>query len=375
MKTPKKILIPLALASVMSVQTYALSIDSVADKVVGGIFDSIDEKFNGLFKESLSLIETCYDADVDLNLDNLDVCEIAGELDKIQINVCSLIGGSGTKNVRPINGVQRLCNNKAREFKDYVSKTASDAVEYSVLDSENLDFASKLPSGKTMREFLKGWDINEIFKDDSPTNVVANYLKNGNMKAVALFMEYAKLNNKEVSQLKIEDLQAPANLEEYKKGVVESTKTHKSFLDSTNLNNITSLAKAKMQGVSDKSSAGSEVVKGYKKEFDLAKNAEIAYTLANADYQKIAIPTQEYVSSLRIDLQPEAIAQIRKQQAYESATINKITEKWERKYSLAKLLADKEAILAQSFDEQSAKSEIEQIIASASSSGTSGILP
>lgn len=84
--------------------------------------------------------------------------------------------------------------------------------------------------------------------------------------------------------------------------------------------------------------------------------------MATSDYKKIAIPTQDYVKLLRKDLQPGAIAQIRRQQAQEVALISQIEEKWERKYNLAKLLIDKEVILSQTFDEKKAREEANRIV-------------
>ena len=348
--------------SLFGVNANAIDLDSVVDKALGSATKALDKKFNNLFSDSLSLGQTCYNIDKDLNLNNLDVCQIAGELDNLNVNVCSLIGGQGNKNVYPISGAKSLCNNKAREFEDIISGTINDTIENSAINAENLDFNNKLSNGKTLKEHYKSWDLNNILKDDS---VISN------TKAISVFMDYSKIIKKNIKDIKVEDLKAPATMEDYRRGVIENANSYKNFLKSTNLNSVSSLAKSKMQNNEDKAKSAKEVVEGVKKEFDLAKNAEIAYTLANSNYKKIPIPTQEYVKSLRIDLQPEAIAEIRKQQAYESAITNQITEKWERKYTLAKLLADKEAILAQEFDEEEAKAEIEQIVASAGGSGSS----
>lgn len=366
----QKLFSALILTSLLHTSSYALSLNDTINEVQGGInsvkdsltsLKTLDKQFDGLFNESLSLVGACFD--VGINLNNLDICSIAGELDNLKINTCSIFGSKKNKNIYPISGAQSFCNAKTSAFNNYISKTLNDTIEYSSLDAQNLDFNTKLQNGQTLKEYFNAWDMDNILKNDSPSNVVTNYVKDSNTKATLLFMDYAKTSNKDISQLKIEDVSAPATLEDYKKGVFENANINKRFLDSTDINNISSLTKAKMQTMSDKSKAASEVIQGYKKEFDLAKNNEIAYTLANSDYQKIAIPTQEFVSKLRKDLQPEAIYQIRKQQAYESAVINQITEKWQRKYALAQLIVDKEAILAQSFDEENAKAQIESLIA------------
>lgn len=367
----QKLFSTLILTSLLHTSSYALSLNDAINEIHGGInnvkdsltsLKTLDKQFDGLFSESLSLAKACFDVG-NINLNELDICSVARELDNLKINTCSIFGSNKNKNIYPISGAQSFCNAKTSAFNNYISKTLNDTIEYSSLDAQNLDFNAKLQNGQTLKEYFNAWDMDNILKNDSPSNVVANYVKDSNTKATLIFMDYAKTSNKDISQLKIEDVSAPATLEDYKKGVFENVNINKRFLDSTDINNISSLTKAKMQTMSDKSKAASEVIQGYKKEFDLAKNNEIAYTLANSDYQKIAIPTQEFVSKLRKDLQPEAIYQIRKQQAYESAVINQITEKWQRKYALAQLIADKEAILAQSFDEENAKAQIESLIA------------
>ncbi len=112
---------------------------------------------------------------------------------------------------------------------------------------------------------------------------------------------------------------------------------------------------------SDSSASTTTLLQNTKAEYDQAKIAELGRLLAISDYKKIAIPTQEYVELLRPDVRLQAIAQIQKQQAYEVAVAAQVEEKWNRKYTIAQLLIDKEQILAQEFDEDSAQSEVDSI--------------
>lgn len=358
MKMSKLTFIALSLTSIL-VYANAVSIDDLTKGFKDSILNSLDKQFDGLFSEGLNFVEACYGSDFNINLNDVDFCAIADEMDNLKVNVCSLFGGKGNKTLS-LSGAKRLCQDKARTFEDYASKQAVDVIEYSSLDADDTnDFKSKLPNGKTLKQFYSDWDINNVLKNDS---VVSSYLKNGNMEAVSVFMDYSKTSNKDISQLNIEDLKAPANLEDYRKGIDENIKTYRSSLNGTNNSNISSLIKGKIQSNSNDNESAKEVINTMKKEFDLAKNAEISLALNNSDYKKIPIPTQEYVLGFRKDLQPQIIAQIRKQQAYESAKIAQIEEKWNKKYELAKLIAEKEVIMAQKFDENSAKSEIENLV-------------
>ncbi|WP_276883750.1 hypothetical protein [Campylobacter cuniculorum] len=358
MKIGKKVLFSLTLIGALSFAD-AVSIDDLTQSLKDNVLKSLDKKFDGLFNEGLNYSEACFGLDTDINLNDVDFCSLADEIDKMKINTCSLFGGNGQKDLS-LSGARSFCKDKVRKFEDYASKKSIDIIEYSTLNAdENNDYKSKLPNGKTLKQFYSDWDINNVLKKDS---VVSSYLKNGNMQAVSVFMDYAKTSNKDLSELKVEDLSAPATLEDYRKGIDENIKSYRNSLTGTNQSSVSSLVRAKIQSGSDETQSSKEVLKTMKKEFDLAKNAEISLALSNSDYKKIPIPTQEYVLGLRKDLQPAAIAQIRKQQAYESAEIAKIEDKWNKKYENAKLIAEKEVIMAQKFDEESAKNEIEKLI-------------
>lgn len=371
-----KSLLSLSLCAFLASSASALSLDNVMDSVSG----SLDKKFNNLFSTSLSAIETChFNGKFDLNTD-FDICQIASKLDNLKFDACKLIGGQGGQQVG-ISGAQSFCNTKTKKFEDYASKQASDFIEFQALnlDSANKanEFSGKLPSGQDLKSYLKTWDINSVLKDDSPNNVVGSYLKQGSNEVVSLVMDYAKSSGAKTtpSQIKIEDIKAPATLENYQSSINESVRNYKQILKDTNANQISSLVRSKLGGNNNDAKSAQNIVSENKKAFDLAKSAELGQALSTAEHRKFAIPTQEFVSNLRSDLQLKAIAEIRKQQAEEIAIISRIEEKWAKKYEIAKLLADKEVILAQKFDEKAARDEIDSIVANANQNSNKPNMP
>lgn len=364
-----KSILSLSLCAFLASSASALSLYSTLDSITG----SLDKKFNNLFSSSLSAIETChFNGKFDLNTD-FDICKIASKLDNLKFDACKLIGGSGGQQVG-LSGASSFCQTQNKKFEDYASKQASDFIEFQALniDETNKDseFAGKLPSGQDVKSYLKTWDINSVLKDDSLNNVVGSYLKQGSNEVVSLVMDYAKSSGAKTTpnQIKIEDIKAPATLENYQSSINESVRNYKQILKETNANQISSLVRSKLGGNANDAKSAQNIVSENKKAFDLAKSAELGQALSTSGHRKFAIPTQEFVSSLRSDLQLKAIAEIRKQQAEEINIIARIEEKWAKKYEIAKLLADKEVILAQKFDEKAAKDEIDNIVANANSS-------
>lgn len=335
----------------------AISINDILGGATNSALSSLDSKFDNIFRKSINFANVCFNTDFKLSVDINDVCALASELDGIKANVCQVFGGN--YNVG-ISGFRRLCYAKQREFNDYVSKGAVNFAEWAMLQDKEAtaNFKVKFPNGIDLNTFNKTWDINNILKNDS---VVSSYLKQGSHKEVSLLMDYSKSYNSKTNpkDIKIEDVKAPQDLNTYKRNIDESVKNYRAIMQNASPTQSATLARSKLSN--NASADMNELSNQLKSDYDNAKIAEIGNTLAVSDYKKIAIPTQEYVDSLRPDLKLSAIAQIRKQQAQEIATITQIEEKWDRKYNLAKLLIDKEAILAQKFDEASAKQEVERI--------------
>ncbi|OCS21963.1 hypothetical protein CFVI97532_07120 [Campylobacter fetus subsp. venerealis cfvi97/532] len=357
--------------AVLALNLNAFSLDTIGNGSINSAFNSLDKQFNGFLKQGTNLVNQCYDTSSFRFNTNLDICELASEIDKLNINVCSFIGGSGTKKVG-ITGAKSLCDSKSREFADYASKQAGDFVEWEMLNKEDKDSgksSASLPNGQKVNEYFKNWDVSNILKTDK--GIAGSYLKDGNMKAVGVIMDYAKTSgaNTDITKIKIEDIKAPANLESYNKGIIDSVKTYKSAIKEANPNQVSNSVKATLSETdqSNLANKANEYVSKAKSNFDIAKQIEISNALAISNHKEIAIPTDEYVQTMRKDLRPLLVAQIRKQQAIETSIISSIEEKYANKYEVAKLLADKEVIMALQFDEASAKAEIEKIANSASS--------
>ena len=164
----------------------------------------------------------------------------------------------------------------------------------------------------------------------------------------------------DIKSINMEDIKAPSSMNDYRKGIDDGIKNYRTIIKNANPSQSASLARAKLS--KNNKEDMKKLSNQLKSDYNNAKIAEIGNALATSDYKKIAIPTQDYVKLLRKDLQPGAIAQIRRQQAQEVALISQIEEKWERKYNLAKLLIDKEVILSQTFDEKKAREEVNRIV-------------
>ncbi len=331
----------------------------LAGGAVGSVLGKLDQNFSNIFSKSLNFINACYGTNFKLPNSYTDACALAGELDSLKTNVCSAIGGSGNVE-KGITGFQRLCNAKQRQFNDYVGKQAVNFAEWAVLqdNEKTTDFIAKFSSGISVATFDSNWDVNNLLKGDG---IASKLLKDGKMKDLELLMDYTKSYGAttDPNKIKIEDIQAPNSMNDYRKGIDESIKNNREIYRTANPSQSAALARAKLNN--NEKADISDLANKLKSDYDNAKIAEIGNVLATSDYKKIAVPTQEYVKLLRKDLQPSAIAQIRRQQAQEVAIVSQIEEKWERKYNIAKLLMDKEKILAQKFDEEAAKKEINQI--------------
>ncbi|BAM32647.1 hypothetical protein HW260_03125 [Helicobacter cinaedi] len=335
---------------------------------LGGVLDSVlgklDSQFSNIFSNSLNFINACYETDlkldIDLGIDTTDVCAMASKLDEIKVNICSLVGGSGTMN-KGVSGFQSLCEAKQKEFKDYVSRQANNFAEWATLQNgeKTTDYNAKFASGLSVADFDSKWDINNLLKKDS---TISKMLKDGKMKEIEMFMDYTKSYGakKDIESINMEDIKAPSSMNDYRRGIDDGIKNNRTIIKNANPSQSASLARAKLS--KNNKEDMQKLSNQLKSDYNNAKIAEIGNALATSDYKKIAIPTQDYVKLLRKDLQPGAIAQIRRQQAQEVSLISQIEEKWERKYNLAKLLIDKEVILSQKFDETEARKEVNRIV-------------
>lgn len=328
-------------------------VSGVAGSVANSFLSKLDSTFNNLFSSSLSLINACLGTNWSLSFDTTDPCAFASNLN-FKINICGSLNTG-------INGFETLCKSYTRKFTEYVAKNAIDQVEYAFMMNDTLSsIKGSLPNGSTIRKFNGVWNINTILSK-AKNSKIANYLRDGKHKEVELAMNYAKYSGSEYdpASIDVDNIQAPATLDDYQLSVGEAILQHKALIRTASPSGTSASARSLFS--SDSSASTTTLLQNTKAEYDQAKIAELGRLLAISDYKKIAIPTQEYVELLRPDVRLQAIAQIQKQQAYEVAVAAQVEEKWNRKYTIAQLLIDKEQILAQEFDEDSAQSEVDSI--------------
>ena len=372
----KKKLLTLILCALPTIQLHAIDIGGVVRDKLGGVANSVlgsltDELFGDVNKFSQNLLEICYQPDI--NIGSGDICSLVDSIGSLQSDVCQIapkIPGMRLKSHQVgLSGLRSLCNAKTKEFENIASKSAVSVIEGIGIDENQTE--STLPNGKKLNEYLKSWNVKELAQDST----IYKYLSERKMDEIALFMDYSKFSNKDLNQITIEDVKAPATLEEYNNNVKESIKSFKDIANETSPTAIGQIIKGKVKDKKEQTATQSsnEYLQEMKRAFENAKNNEIAYTKAQYETE-FPIPTQEYVKTYRFDLQPKKIAEIRRQQAKEIMLSKEIEEKWAKKYELSKLIADKEIILAQKFDKESAKAEIEAVVQSAeASSGGGGI--
>nr|MBP3724952.1 hypothetical protein [Campylobacter sp.] len=337
---------------------------------LGGIINKNKDKIWGKIGERTSGITgVCYNPS-DTSIDSLDPCD---QLSQINTNVCSFapdLPGFNKKNRSVgLDGLRQFCKAKDREFEDVTSTTAENTAG-NVWDEVNGDFQDKnMPNGQKYSEYLKVWDINQALKKDGDKpNLVRDYVLNRREAELGVLMSYhasASSKGKNINQIKVDDIKAPANLYSYKKGVFELASSNSMNLKDTSPSNIGSAISLQLLNTTDDEAQdiSQNHLQKMKNSFNNAKANEIGLALELAKKpDDITIPTQEYINILRSDKKIQAIAQIRKQQLREAQIISEINAKWDKREILARLVADKEVIMAQQFDEEEAKNKINSIV-------------
>lgn len=349
---------------VLSSSLMAFDLNNILNGITKDVFGAIDNSSQGL-------LGVCYVPQVP-NFDSLDPCEALERLESLKEDVCSLAPNFPFMQKRNkeigINGLKSLCNAQKKKFEDISKKTYENTIEYAGVGNDNAK------GNKKYQEYLntlQKWNVSDILKED---NSISNYLKNGKLDEVALFLEYGLSEKKSVKEINLDDLGVSKTLEEHKQNITNAINSLNGLNIDTSPNNVGSVVKAKVSGKQEKASeVANEYLSQVKESFEIAKRAELGFALKGV--KKIPIPTQEYIESFRYDLRPKLISQIRKQEMEEVYLSAQISKKWDKRYELAKLLADKEVILAQEFDEMSARSEIEKIVNSVNIGNGSGTLP
>ncbi|EAJ2975639.1 TPA: hypothetical protein ACRZSB_001757 [Campylobacter jejuni] len=374
----KKTLMALSMTTIiLSINANAANIDNILGDFLGGIFSALD-------KSSSQSLSMCYTPESNFGLDSSgDICSIVNKLPSM--DVCSLVpeipGFRKKSQSVSLSGLRQLCKTNTKAFSD-ISSSALNNVAENVIDNSTGEISetTKLPNGKTVGNFVRSWNINNFVKEQTgKTNFVGTMLSSNNNQALRLAMDYSKsaeASGKEPGDISSADIKAPKTLEDYRKGRQELAKSFYSASEDVSASSISGGASLKVKGKKGKEaqSAAREYLTSKEDDFNMAKANEIGNALSvyNANRPgNLAIPTQEYVDILRQDLQPTAVAQIRKQQLEEAEIIARITEKWDRKKAIAALVADKEVIMNEEFDNEAAQKEIDQIVSSASS-GSNG---
>ncbi|OEZ15058.1 hypothetical protein A0L49_08760 [Campylobacter jejuni] len=374
----KKTLMALSMTTIiLSINANAANIDNILGDFLGGIFSALD-------KSSSQSLSMCYTPESNFGLDSSgDICSIVNKLPSM--DVCSLVpeipGFRKKSQSVSLSGLRQLCKTNTKAFSD-ISSSALNNVAENVIDNSTGEISetTKLPNGKTVGSFVRSWNINNFVKEQTgKTNFVETMLSSNNNQALRLAMDYSKsaeASGKEPGDISSADIKAPKTLEDYRKGRQELAKSFYSASEDVSASSISGGASLKVKGKKGKEaqSAAREYLTSKEDDFNMAKANEIGNALSvyNANRPgNLAIPTQEYVDILRQDLQPTAVAQIRKQQLEEAEIIARITEKWDRKKAIAALVADKEVIMNEEFDNEAAQKEIDQIVSSASS-GSNG---
>lgn len=340
---------------------YAQAID------IGGLFDDI---WNTLDKGTNGLVGVCYEPD--FNAGSFDACSILDAVGNLEVDVCNLappVPGFTKKSKEiGLSGLKAFCDAKQRQFEDAVSKTASDVAEHT-FENGKISDKTTLPNGQRVKDYLKNWNVSTIARKMGTDSAIKSALSSGNQKVLALIQEYGKTAGaKSIESVTISDIKAPADMVAYKEQVAELASAYFGNANQTSSSSISSVIAA---GVADKSpDDAQEYAKNYlnekKKQFELAKASEIGQRISlERASNHLAIPTQEYVELQRKDIQLEMIADIKKQQLKEAQIIAEVSEKWDRKQAIAEIIADKEVIMSQEFEEDKEKNlleaEIEEI--------------
>ncbi|TEY00727.1 hypothetical protein [Campylobacter sp. US33a] len=362
----KKILFAFGLIGAMYCSSYAVDLDDVIDDV----WDIADDKSNQTFGLCYRPSNTGISG---------DICSIVNNAD-LSFDACAILppipGFEKRKSNVSFSGLKSLCRENVREFAD-ISSTAMKNVAENLADDTGLSDKTTLPNGLTVDKYLKRWNAKDILGDDG--NIVKSLAMKNDNKSLKMLMDYDKIQGGKGSIAEIDpsQIKAPSDLSEYRKSRQELAKSF--YISSQDMSPSSISAKTKQQiqsnGGNKNTSNGDELaqnlINGMSQDFEFAKANEIGNALAiyaNNNPNYIALPTEDVYQYLRSDLKLQMVHDIRKQQIEEAKIIADITEKWERKRAIASLIADKEVIMSQKFDEEGARKEIEKIIAGANDS-------
>ena len=347
-----------------------------------GLSGLISSSFNQIDNATGNLVGQCY---TPAGSGDFDICSIVNQVGNINDNICGLLPSvpGFVKKSKSIglrdeisdvkNSISSYCSSKQKEFKDVLASTQAEMLD--VLN-EKIKKNQKLPNGMGVDEFNEKWsDIKTIISENKPS-LFMTAIQTNNQDVLKLMRDNDRFKKSEnINDIKMTDFGVAKNITEYnelRQNLANQSSNNKFVTLPSNIssNVAVSLKNAKVKGSAAQRKA--QEITGKQKEFiEVAKASEISLALdVNRQKGDYALPIEEMVKIARIDKQPQIIAEMRDQQKREAYLIASINERWDKREALIDLLATKEVILNEPFDEASAKSEIESIVSGGWSSGS-----
>lgn len=356
----------IALFGFLTIHSFALSLDDILNDGIGGIFDILDTATAGT-------LSVCYVPEK-ISTGAGDICSFVNSLSELEMNVCDLapnIPGFQKKQKHlGLSGLKSLCDAQVKDFSNIASTTASNVAQHYVDETGLSEDKLTLANGMKPKDFAKRWNISSVLKKQTGTNLVREYIKDGKQEELKLLMDFDSSilgGKKDITEITIDDLKAPQTLEDYNEQRDELAKSLYKNNDEVSTRTVSNSVKVKLSEFNDSAKAKeavNELLNNKKEQLRIARANEVGQRLRlKSDKNDLAIPTEETVQGVRRDLRPKLIAQIRKQQIREAEEIAKVNEKWDKREAMLELIAEKELIMNEKFDENSAKKEIETILA------------
>ena len=349
-----------------------------------GLSGLISSSFNQIDNATGNLVGQCY-APANSGSGDFDICSVVNQVGNIDDNICGLLPNvpGFTKKSKSIgltgeisnvkNSISSYCSSKQKEFKDVLASTQ---VEMLDVLSEKAKKNQKLPNGMGIDEFNDKWsDIKTVISQNKPS-LFMTAIQTNNQDVLKLMRDNDRFKKSEsINDIQMTDFGVAKNITEYnelRQNLANQSSNNKFVTLPSNIssNVAVSLKNAKVKGSAAQRKA--QEITGKQKEFiEIAKANEISLALdVNRQKGDYALPIEEMVKIARIDKQPQIIAEMRDQQKREAYLIASINERWDKREALIDLLATKEVILNEPFDEASAKSEIESIVSGGWSGGS-----
>lgn len=347
-----------------------------------GLSGLISSSFNQIDNATGNLVGQCY---APAGSGDFDICSIVNQVGNINDNICGLLPSvpGFVKKSKSIglrdeisdvkNSISSYCSSKQKEFKDVLASTQAEMLD--VLN-EKIKKNQKLPNGMGVDEFNEKWsDIKTVISENKPS-LFMTAIQTNNQDVLKLMRDNDRFKKSEnINDIKMTDFGVAKNITEYnelRQNLANQSSNNKFVTLPSNIssNVAVSLKNAKVKGSAAQRKA-QEITSKQKEFIEVAKASEISLALdVNRQEGDYALPIEEMVKIARIDKQPQIIAEMRDQQKREAYLIASINERWDKREALIDLLATKEVILNEPFDEASAKSEIESIVSGGWGSGS-----